>query len=186
MRHEPVFRRTVEACELAMKPYAKFSLMEELSRSEEDSRMQQTEVSQPAIFAMQMGLAELWKSWGVQPAAVVGHSVGEIAAACVAGILTLDQAAKVIVLRGRFMDECAAPGGTMLAVGLDAEDARDIIARHDPAVSIAAFNGPRSLTLSGLRTSLEPIAAELVALFDAMAGSLVLVPGPVRPAGSGG
>jgi len=161
MRHEAVFRQTVEACEKAMQPWAKFSLMEELGRTEEASQMQRTEISQPAIFAMQMALAELWKSWGVLPSAVVGHSVGEVAAACLAGILTLDQAAKIIVLRGRFMDECSAAGGTMLAVGMSPEDAKAVIARHDPGVSIAAFNGPLSLTLSGLRTSLEAIAAEL-------------------------
>ncbi len=161
MRHEPVFRKTMEACEKAMRPWAKFSLLEELARPEATSKMQKTEVSQPAIFAMQMALAELWKSWGVQPSAVVGHSVGEIAAACVAGILTLDQAAKIIVFRGRFMDECAPSGGTMLAVGMSAEEAQAVIARHDRTVSIAAFNGPRSLTLSGLKTSLEAIAAEL-------------------------
>ncbi|MEO7100065.1 MAG: SDR family NAD(P)-dependent oxidoreductase [Luteolibacter sp.] len=163
MRDEPVFRRTIEACELAMKPWAKFSLIEELGRTEETSRMQHTEVSQPAIFAMQMALAELWKSWGIHPSAVVGHSVGEVAAACVAGILTLAEAAKIIVLRGRFMDECSVPGGTMLAVGMSPGEAQAVIDRHDPSVSIAAFNGPRSLTLSGLRSSLEPIAAELEA-----------------------
>ncbi|HBJ88019.1 MAG TPA: beta-ketoacyl synthase, partial [Verrucomicrobiales bacterium] len=163
MQHEPVFRRMIEACEAAMRPWARFSLLEELTRTEETSQMQRTEISQAAIFAMQMGLAELWKSWGVQPAAVVGHSVGEIAAACVAGILTLEEAAKVIVHRGRFMDECAAPGGTMLAVGMSPEEAHAVIARHDRTVSIAAFNGPRSLTLSGMKHSLEAIAADLEA-----------------------
>jgi acyl transferase domain-containing protein/NADPH:quinone reductase-like Zn-dependent oxidoreductase/SAM-dependent methyltransferase/acyl carrier protein len=161
MRHEPVFRRMIEACDEAMRPWARFSLMEELARPETDSQIQRTEISQPAIFAMQMALAELWKSWGVQPAAVVGHSVGEDAAACVAGILTLEQAAKIIVLRGRFMHECAPSGGAMLAVGMSADEARAVIARNDRTVSIAAFNGPRSLTLSGLKTSLEVIAAEL-------------------------
>src|ERR1700736_3054601 len=110
MRHEPLFRRMIEACDKAMRPWARFSLMEELARSETDSQIQRTEISQPAIFALQMALAELWKSWGVQPAAVVGHSVGEDAAACVAGILSLEQAAKIIVLRGRFMHECAPSG----------------------------------------------------------------------------
>ncbi len=161
MQHEPVFKRMIEACDKAMRPWAKFSLMDELNLPEAESKMQRTEVSQPAIFAMQMALAALWQSWGVQPVAVVGHSVGEIAAACVAGILTLDQAAKIIVLRGRFMDECASAGGTMLAVGMTPEEARAVIDKHDRTVSIAAFNGPRSLTLSGLKTSLEVIAAEL-------------------------
>lgn len=163
MRHEPVFRKTMEACDKAMRPWANFSLLDELARPEASSQMQKTAVSQPAIFAMQMALAELWKSWGVRPAAVVGHSVGEIAAACVAGIITLEQAAKIIVYRGRFMDECAPAGGTMLAVGMSPDEAEAVIARHDPKVSIAAFNGPRSLTLSGLRTSLEAIATELEA-----------------------
>src|SRR6202011_669128 len=88
----------IEACDEAMRPWARFSLMEELARPEAESQIQRTEISQPAIFAMQMALAELWKSWGLQPAAVVGHSVGEDAAACVAGILSLEQAAKIIVL----------------------------------------------------------------------------------------
>jgi acyl transferase domain-containing protein/NADPH:quinone reductase-like Zn-dependent oxidoreductase/SAM-dependent methyltransferase/acyl carrier protein/short-subunit dehydrogenase len=163
MQHEPVFRQTIEACDAAMKSWARFSLLEELARSEEDSQMQRTEISQAAIFAMQMGLAELWKSWGVQPAAVIGHSVGEVAAACVAGILTLEEGAKVIVHRGRFMDECDTHDGTMLAVGMAPDEARAVIARHGRAVSIAAFNGPRSLTLSGPRTELAAIASELEA-----------------------
>ncbi|MDP1588567.1 MAG: type I polyketide synthase, partial [Prosthecobacter sp.] len=144
MQHEPVFKHMIEACDKAMRPWAKFSLMDELNRPEAETKMQRTEISQPAIFAMQMALAALWQSWGIQPAAVVGHSVGEIAAACIACILTLDQAAKIIVLRGRFMDECAAAGGTMLAVGMSPDEARAVIAKHDRTVSIAAFNGPRS------------------------------------------
>ncbi len=161
MQHEPVFRRVMEACDAAMKPTARFSLLEELARPQEASQMSRTEIAQPAIFAMQVALAELWKSWGVTPSAVVGHSVGEIAAACVAGVLSLEEGCRVIVLRARFMEACARGDGTMLAVGLDEEEARAVIARHDRTVSIAAFNGPRSLTLSGVKTSLEAIAAEL-------------------------
>ena len=92
MRHEPVFRATIERCAAAMKPWARFSLLEELARTEETSQMHRTEIAQPAIFAMQVSLAELWKSWGVEPAAIVGHSVGEIAAACVAGVFSLEEA----------------------------------------------------------------------------------------------
>ncbi len=158
--HEPVFRRIVEACDTTMRRSG-FGLLEELQRQENTSQLHRTAIAQPAIFAMQVALAELWKSWGVLPGAVVGHSVGEIAAACVAGILNLEQAARLIVLRARFMDGCARGEGTMLAVGLPEEDARSLLLPHRTAVSIAAFNGPRSLTLSGPRLSLDPIASEL-------------------------
>lgn len=162
MEAEPVFRETMEACAKAMKPHATFSLLEELGRSEEESRLQETEIGQPAIFAMQVSMAALWKSWGVEPAAIVGHSVGEIAAACVAGILPMEEAARVIVIRAREMHGCARGKGTMLAVALSEKEATDLIAKHEAEnVSIAAFNGPRSLTLSGPEAELKPIADEL-------------------------
>jgi acyl transferase domain-containing protein/NADPH:quinone reductase-like Zn-dependent oxidoreductase/SAM-dependent methyltransferase/acyl carrier protein len=161
MQHQPVFRQTIERCDAAMRPWANFSLMEELGCTEECSQMHRTEIAQPAIFAMQMALAELWKFWGVEPAAVVGHSVGEVAAACIAGVLSLEQASRVIVLRARLMENCARGEGTMLAVGLDEDATEALIIRHDRTVTIAAFNGPRSLTLAGPRLSLEAIAAEL-------------------------
>ncbi|HEY3900873.1 MAG TPA: SDR family NAD(P)-dependent oxidoreductase [Chthoniobacter sp.] len=161
MEHEPVFRQTMERCAAAMQPWARFSLLEELAKSEETSQMSRTEIAQPAIFAMQVALAELWKSWGVQPAAIVGHSVGEIAAACVAGVFSIEEGARIIVHRSRFMGDCARGEGTMLAVGLGEEEARALIARHDRTVTISAFNGPRSLTLAGPRLSLEAMLAEL-------------------------
>ena len=159
-RQEPVFRRTLEACASAMAPW-KYRLLEELGRPETASRLDQTEIAQPAIFAMQMALAELWKSWGVEPAAVVGHSVGEVASACLAGVLTLEQAARVIVLRARFMSSCARGGGTMLAVGLGEDEARALISGPERGLTVAAYNSPRSHTLSGPRAPLEALAAEL-------------------------
>ena len=161
MQHEPVFRRVIEQCDGAMRGITNFSLLEELTRSEETSQMHRTEVAQPAIFAMQIGLAELWKSWGVQPAAVAGHSVSEIAAACVAGLFSLEQGARITALRAQFMESCARGEGKMLAVGLGEEEAQALIDKHDRTVSIAAFNGPRSLTLAGPRHSIEAIFAEL-------------------------
>jgi NADPH:quinone reductase-like Zn-dependent oxidoreductase/SAM-dependent methyltransferase/acyl carrier protein len=125
--------------------------------------MQRTEIGQPSIFAMQVALAALWKSWGVQPSAIVGHSVGEIAAACIAGIFSLEEAAQIVALRARLMESCGRGEGTMLAVGLPEEEALALIARHDRTVTISAFNGPRSITLSGPRVSLEAMAAELEA-----------------------
>src|SRR6476661_8442288 len=161
MQHEPVFRHVIEQCDAALRGVATFSLLEELSRSEETSQLHRTEIAQPAIFAMQVGLAELWKSWGVHPSAVLGHSVSEIAAACVAGLFSLEQGARITALRARFMEDCARGEGRMLAVGLGEEEAQSLIEKHDRTVSIAAFNGPRSLTLAGPRHSIEAIFAEL-------------------------
>jgi acyl transferase domain-containing protein/NADPH:quinone reductase-like Zn-dependent oxidoreductase/SAM-dependent methyltransferase/acyl carrier protein len=161
IRHERVFRQAIERCDALMRRWGRFSLLEELARTEEASQMHRTEIAQPAIFAMQVALADLWKFWGIQPCALVGHSVGEVAAACVAGVLSLEDAARVIILRARFMDDCARGEGTMLAIGLDADAAHALIARHDRTLTIAAFNGPRSPTVAGSRLSLEAIAAEL-------------------------
>jgi acyl transferase domain-containing protein/NADPH:quinone reductase-like Zn-dependent oxidoreductase/SAM-dependent methyltransferase len=163
MQHEPVFRNVIERCDAALKGVATFSLLEELGRSEETSELHRTEIAQPAIFAMQVGLAELWKSWGVHPAAVVGHSVSEIAAACVAGLFSLEEGARITALRARFMEGCARGEGKMLAVGLGEEEARVLIDKHDWTVSIAAFNSPRSLTLAGPTHSIEAMFAELEA-----------------------
>ncbi len=163
MQNEPVFRETVERCDAALRPWARFSLLEELGRAEEISQMSRTEIGQPSIFAMQVALAALWKSWGVQPSAIVGHSVGEIAAACIAGIFSIEEAARIVALRARLMEGCARGDGTMLAVGLPENEAVALIARHDRTVTISAVNGPRSITLSGPRVSLEAIAAELEA-----------------------
>ncbi len=164
MKHEPLFRETMERCDdPALRPWTSFSLLEELGRAEEKSQMHRTEIGQPSIFAIQIGLAALWKSWGVEPAAVVGHSVGEIAAACVAGIFSLEEAAQIVALRARLMESCGRGEGTMLAVGLNEDEALALIARHDRTVTISAFNGPRSITLSGPRLSLETMAAELEA-----------------------
>src|SRR6266576_986199 len=161
MQHEPVFRNVIEQCDTALRGVATFSLLEELGRSEETSQLHRTEIAQPAIFAMQVGLAELWKSWGVHPSAVLGHSVSEIAAACVAGLFSLEQGARITALRARFMEGCARGEGRMLAVGLGEEEAQALIDKHDQTISIAAFNGPRSLTLAGPRHSIEAMFAEL-------------------------
>src|SRR3954463_4144586 len=161
MQHEPVFHDVIERCDAALKGVATFSLLEELGRSEETSQLHRTEIAQPAIFAMQVGLGELWKSWGVHPSAVLGHSVSEIAAACVAGLFSLEQGARITALRARFMEGCARGEGRMLAVGLGEEEAQSLIEKHDRTVSIAAFNGPRSLTLAGPTRSIEAMFAEL-------------------------
>ncbi|HWY77005.1 MAG TPA: acyltransferase domain-containing protein, partial [Verrucomicrobiae bacterium] len=162
LRDEPIFREVLQECDRLFREFGDWSLLEELGRSETTSRLDHTAIAQPAIFAIQVALAALWKSWGVKPAAVVGHSVGEAAAAHVAGILTLREAARVIFHRGRCMDATAA-GGRMLAVALSADEAKQLVAKNPNQLAIAAFNSPASMTLSGDGAVLEEIARSLEA-----------------------
>src|SRR5205823_3602844 len=92
---EPVFRAAVEACDAAFRPLAGWSLAEELQTQSDPARLDDTDRVQPVLFAVQVGLAALWQSWGIEPAAVVGHSLGEAAAAYVAGVLSLSDAVNV-------------------------------------------------------------------------------------------
>jgi acyl transferase domain-containing protein/acyl carrier protein len=161
-RHEPVFREAIEACDAAMREYAPWSLIAELMADGSHSRLDQTAIAQPSIFAIQVALAALWRSWGIEPAAVVGHSVGEVAAAHFAGCLTLSDASRVVVHRGRLMEHSAVDGG-MLAVGLSPDQAAQWSAPYDGAIFIAAHNSPVSVTLSGERTALQDLERQLAA-----------------------
>ncbi len=98
MQHEPVFRHVIEQCDAAIRARRDFFASGRLAVREETSQIASDRIAQPAIFAMQVGLAELWKSWGVHPSAVLGHSVSEIAAACVAGLFSLEQGARITAL----------------------------------------------------------------------------------------
>lgn len=158
---EPVFRKTLEECDEALQAEgASWSLLEELLCDEADSRLANTEFAQPAIFAVQVAQAALWESWGVRPAAVVGHSVGEVAAAYVAGALTLSQAVRVIYHRGRCMSHAPGDGG-MLAAGLTEDEALEMIAPYGDALSLASLNGPLSVAISGEKEALREIDREL-------------------------
>lgn len=162
LREEKVFREQFEECDKLFREFGNWSLIEELSSGEKSSRLRQTEIAQAAVFSLQIALAALWQSWGVKPSAVVGHSVGEVAAAHTAGILTLREAARVIFHRGRSMK--SAPGtGRMLAAGLDSAQAEELAARFPGEVAIAAFNGPNSVTFSGEAAPLEEVARILEA-----------------------
>lgn len=162
LHDEPIFRTKIEECDSCFRRLGRWSLIEELSRGESDSRLQQTDIAQPAIFALQVALAALWQAWGVRPAATVGHSVGEVAAAHVAGALTLREAARVIFHRGRCM-EMASERGRMLATGLSWPQAIEAVAPFADRVAAGAYNGPNSAVLSGDGPTLEAIAATLEA-----------------------
>ena len=131
---EPVFRDTIERCSELFKAYASWSLWTELTRPEADSRLDQTEIAQPAIFALQVALAALWRSWGITPDVVVGHSVGEIAAAHIAGVLNLEDAVRVVFHRGRLMQR-ATGLGKMAAIELPAVEAEQAIAAYQDRLS---------------------------------------------------
>ncbi len=153
---EPVFRQSIEQIDHLLRIHAGWSLLDELGKSETDSRLDQTEIAQPALFALQVGLAELWKTRGIRPAAVIGHSVGEIAAAYTAGILTMEDAVRVVYHRARFMQQ-ATGLGKMAAVDLSAElAAREIDAAGlAEQLSVAAINASQSVTLSGDAQALD-------------------------------
>ncbi len=159
---EPIFREKIEECDRLIREWGDWSLLAELQRDEASSRMQDTAIAQPAIFALQMALVALWKSWGIRPAAVVGHSVGEAAAACTAGVLTLRNAMHTIFQRGRCMS-LATDHGRMLAVGLSRTDAETLLAGHGEEVCIGSVNSPRSVVLSGRRESLKQLAESIAA-----------------------
>src|SRR5262249_38747554 len=111
-------------------------------------------------FAVQAALAALWRAWGIVPNAVVGHSVGEVAAGYIAGVLSLEDAVRVIFHRGRCMD--FAPGqGKMIAVGLPLDEARRLLAPYAGRAGGAAISGPASLTLSGEAAAIDAVAADL-------------------------
>jgi myxalamid-type polyketide synthase MxaE and MxaD len=161
LQQEAVFREAIERCDRAIRPYGDWSLLAELSATDAArSRLSEVDVLQPALFAIQVALAALWRSWGIEPHAVVGHSLGEVAAAHVAGALSLEDAARVICSRSRLVKP-AIGRGAMAAVELSIADARRAIAGSEDHVSIAVSNGPTSTVLSGDPAALETIVSRL-------------------------
>ncbi|HLW48922.1 MAG TPA: SDR family NAD(P)-dependent oxidoreductase [bacterium] len=155
---EPAFKDAVARCEAAIRREAGWSLLEALTAGEASSRLDDSSVAQPAMFGIQIALAALWRSWGLVPDAVVGHSTGEVAAAHLAGALSLEDAVRVICHRSRLQQRTAGIGG-MLAVGLSPEEAGREATQWPGRVSVAALNSPHAATLSGETRALEQIAA---------------------------
>lgn len=160
MQTEPVFRQMMERCEQAFRPYIDWSLLEQINADESSSRMEEINVVQPVLFAFQVALAELWRSWGITPDAVVGHSMGEVAAAYVAGALSLEDAARVICTRSQLMRRVSGKGA-MAVVGLSIDETQALIAGVSDKLSVAVNNSPASSVLSGDPEALESVLAEL-------------------------
>lgn len=156
---QPAFRNFVDHADEIFGGIASWSILAEMQKGETESRMAETGIAQPANFVLQAGLAALYAEYGIEADVVVGHSVGEVAAAYVSGALTLEDALKVSFHRSRLQASCAGMGG-MLAVGLSEAEVIDLLQRYE-GVEIAALNGPASGTLAGPVERLQAVATEL-------------------------
>ncbi len=160
---EPVFAERIAECAAALASHVDWSLVDVLRGADGSASLERVDVVQPASFAMMVALAALWQSYGVRPDAVVGHSQGEIAAAVVAGGLSLADGARVVALRSQAIARRLAGGGGMWSVALPVAEAQRRLASVNGRVSVAAVNGPRSVVLSGDVEPLEILAGELAA-----------------------
>lgn len=160
LEHEPIFRATLEEIDTLLRRYVSFSLLAELRAPENESRLGETEIVQPALFAIQVGLAKLLESWGIQPGAAIGHSVGEIAAAHVAGMLSLEDAVRLVARRGQIMQK-ATGRGKMVWAALPADEVSKALSGLENELAIAAINDPKSVVLSGENTALDTVVAQL-------------------------
>ncbi|MEU7370398.1 SDR family NAD(P)-dependent oxidoreductase [Streptomyces hygroscopicus] len=153
-----VFRDRLMECERALRPLVDWSLMDVLSGAPDAPGLDRVDVVQPVLFSVMVSLAALWRSLGVEPDAVIGHSQGEIAAACVAGMLSLEDAAAVVALRSGLLERLSGKGG-MVSVALSAEEAAERLGRWDGRLGVAAVNGPRTVVVSGDADALEELLA---------------------------
>lgn len=158
LQEEPVVRESLERCDRALRPHCDWALLEQLEADKHQSRLGEIDVIQPTLFALQVALADLWRSWGIEPDAVVGHSMGEVAAAYVAGALGLDDAARVICARSNLLKRLTGRGG-MAVVGLSADETGRLLADRNGRLAIAARNSPNSTVVSGDIASLTEFVA---------------------------
>ncbi|HYO60111.1 type I polyketide synthase, partial [Archangium sp.] len=159
---EPVFRKHVDECCERLVPSLGFDLRELLyapeARSEEaGQKLLQTSIAQPALFVIEYALARLWMSMGLKPEAMIGHSLGEYVAACVAGVFSLEDALQLVAYRGQLMQKL--PGGAMVSIHLPEKEVRGLLG---PRVSLAAVNAPSLCVASGPTDAIEALEAELV------------------------
>jgi surfactin synthase thioesterase subunit len=160
IRDEPVFRAALEQCDAAIRAEAGFSVLERLAADEMSADLERAEVVQPMLFAMAVAQASLWRAWGVEPDAVVGHSMGEVAAAHVAGALSLADAAAVICRRGRLLRRIRGQG-EMALVELSWIQAEAALSAYADRLSVAVSNGPRATVIAGDRAALSEVLHRL-------------------------
>ncbi|MEV6927914.1 SDR family NAD(P)-dependent oxidoreductase [Dactylosporangium sp. NPDC051485] len=157
----PVFAAAIGRCAEAFAPYVDWDLAAVLRDEPGAASLERIEVLQPVLFSVMMALTELWRAHGIEPAAVVGHSQGEIAAACAAGILSLPDAARAVALRSRVYAETMVGRGAIVSVRLAAEQVLERIGAAELAV--AGYNGPHACTVAGALPAVERFVAECAA-----------------------
>jgi amino acid adenylation domain-containing protein len=162
-RSEPVFREQIDLACAHLLPRLGFDLRTQLFPPAEEAeaaaaRLDRTEITQPALFVVEHALARLWMSWGVRPRAMIGHSVGEYVAACLAGVFSLDDALELVAERGCRMGEM--PAGAMLAVSLSEGEVRPLLGED---LSLAAVNAPGRTVVAGPDAAVEALSARLAA-----------------------
>ncbi|WP_046386706.1 type I polyketide synthase, partial [Kitasatospora aureofaciens] len=194
----PVFAERLAECAAALSAHVDWSLLDVLRQADGAPGLDRVDVVQPATFAVMVALAALWRAHGVHPDAVIGHSQGEVAAAVVAGALSLEDGARVVALRSRLIGRVLAGSGGMVSVPLPAAEAEERIRPHGDGLGIAAVNGPRTVVVSGPAKQLDSLMAEFEAegirarrisvdyashsaQVELLAGELVAVLAPIRP-----
>ena len=160
---EPVFREHVDRCAELLIPHLGFDLRTVLYPDPSEveiatQKLAQTAVTQPALFVIEYAMAQLWQSWGVVPKAMIGHSIGEYVAACLAGVFSLEDGLTLVAARGRLMQRM--PAGSMLAVSLTEQEVQPLLGRH---LSLAGVNGPARCVVSGPTEAVEKLEGRLTA-----------------------
>jgi len=157
---QPTFRQALDRCNKILRPYLEKPLLEVLYPESYKSEINMTAYTQPALFALEYALAQLWMSWKIIPAAVMGHSVGEYAAACVAKVFSLEDGLKLIAARARLM-QALPRDGKMVAVFAEESQVAEAIQLYAQEVSIAAINGPKIIVISGKSEAIDAVTANL-------------------------
>lgn len=158
---EPVFRRTLDQCSEILQSYLEQSLLSIIyPDTGKNPSLDETAYTQPALFAIEYALAQLWRSWGIEPDIVIGHSLGEYVAACVAGAMSLEDGLKLIAERGRLM-QALPPDGRMVAVFADADKVAHVLEDRQLPVAIAALNSPSNTVISGTRKAIQAVLKQL-------------------------
>ncbi|MFE2879368.1 type I polyketide synthase [Streptomyces roseus] len=158
LEQSEIFAAALHRCAQALAPYVDFDVIKAVTGTDDAPALERSEVVQPAMFAVYVALAELWRSYGVEPTAVIGHSQGEIAAAHIAGVLTLDEAARVVAARSRTLRKISGTGA-MASLALPADRVRTLLARWEGRLEVAVVNGPSATAVSGDATAMDELLA---------------------------